>query len=189
MRYTRESVVLGGNTPLPMDVYGAQIIEASIKTGQKENAKPTLRVTLELINPPSVTVGGQTYAVAGRRVFMMPNLLESDVPYGLGVIMQGLDKSGFDYTRFNPEGEFDTDKVSALVGHKLSIACGSKEEFLTRPAKDGEATEMVEQGVSSVYIRDSKGERISRGHFIVNKRGMSPGWGDIVGPYDDGSKF
>ena len=189
MRYARESVVLGGNTPLPMDVYGAQIIEATIKTGQKENAKPTLRVTLELINPPSVTVGGQTYSVAGRRVFMMPNLLDSDVPYGMGAIMQGLDKSKFDYTRFNPEGEFDTDKVAAMVGHKLLISCGTKEEFLTRPAKEGEPTEVVEQGVSSVYIRDNKGERMSRGHFVVNKKGQSPGWNDIVGPYDDGAAF
>lgn len=184
---------MSGNTPILSDVYDVQITEATVKVGKKEGAQPTLRCTCEIINPPSVVVAGRTYATAGRKFFMMPNSIDPSLGYGLGQIQAGLEKSKFDFTKFNPEGELDTDMFVALVGHKMSMALCSKEEFYTRPATAGETPEVDVNGEACIFLKDPKtGEKLSKGHFIVNNRGQSPGWGDVIGPAlsdSEGSKF
>lgn len=185
----KESMVLGGRTPLPLNRYSAEIKKAEVKTGRKEGAQPTLRISCEIIGPPSVEVNGLTYAAAGRWFNFMPNSIDPSVNWGLGRVQQGLEKSEFDFKKFNPAGDIDTDAFHVLVGHKFDIKLQTKEEFETRPCMAGERTEVSVGGEGHVYIRNARGEKLSKGHYVYNEKGVNPGWDDIVGPYMEDGGF
>jgi hypothetical protein len=188
-RYSKADIVQGGLTPVPKDNYTVRISEASVKTAQREDAKPTLRTTVEIVYPESVVHSGTTYVIAGRKFFMMANGIDPSEPYGLGVIQAALEKSKFDFTKFNPEGEIDTDQFFKLAGHTMAMVFSSREAFQTRPAQEDETAELKVGGVGHVYIKDTKGNKLSRGWEIINDRNMSPGWSDVVGPGEEVGGF
>lgn len=180
-KVSKESMVIGGLTPIPNDRYTVVIKQAECKTAAGVDKdgnpkKPTLRVKLEIIAPPSVVYNGETYAAAGRILFMMPNSIDPSVDYGLGRIQVGLEKSKFDFTKMNEEGELELpEKCMALVGHKMDIYLDSHEEFAMRPFTQEEKDNGA-QGTETYRLDQVTGERISRGWRI------DASWDDVCGP-------
>jgi hypothetical protein len=181
MKVSRSDIIQGGLTPIPTDRYTVEVVEANVVTNPANN-KVTLRVNAKIVSPPVVEVNGQKYEIAGRRFYFMPNVIDPSVAYGLGQIVGGLEKSEFDMDRITDQGDIDTDLFkSALPGHRMDMILGSKEDFMTR-APNAEEIEAGTPSNSRVDCLDNKGQKISKGYIIVNDRGQSPGWGNVVGP-------
>lgn len=185
-RFKRSDILMGGLFELPRDRYTARILEVKSSTSEKGN--PTARLTCEIIAPEQLQIGDQNYNLAGRRFWPMPVLLDPTVDYGLGVLIKFLDDTGFDYTKFNPEGEIDTDRLDVLVGHTFDVQLSSREQFRERASTAEEVAELqkdkakaflvanAEVGKYSVYMTDGAGERLSKGWQIQCRLD------DVLGP-------
>lgn len=183
----KSEIILGGRTQLPTGIYGVMLETVEVKTGQKEGARPTLRVKCKIIAPLTIEVAGETHNIAGRTFDMMPNLIDPSVEYGLGKIVQGLQVSGFDFEKFGAGGDIDDEKFHVLTGHKMQMSLSSYEAVKNRPA----TPEELAANPAERYIpqRDLKGNVITAGWFIcspVMQKGqhVSAGWQDVVGPCD-----
>jgi len=181
MKVSRSDIIQGGLTPIPTDRYTVEIVEASVVTNPANN-KTTLRASAKIVSPPVVEVNGQKYEIAGRRFYFMPNMIDPSLSYGLSQIIQGLEKSEFDMDKVTDGDDIDTDLFkTGLVGHRMDMILGSKEDFMTR-APNAEEIAAGTPSNARVDCVDNKGQKISKGYVIVNDRGQSPGWGNVVGP-------
>jgi len=185
----RSEIILGGRIQIPEGIYGVEIVAAEVKIGQKEGARPTLRVDAIIIEPSSVVVGGHTHQVIGRKFQFMPCLIDSSVDYGLGAIIQGLQTSNFNFDKFGADGEVDTEKFHVLSGHRMQMHLSSYEDVKSRPATDDELRANPTQ--RRVPLKDLHGNTISGGWFVCSPKKskgefVSPGWADVIGGLDDG---
>lgn len=181
----KNEIILGGKSPLPEGIYGVEILSAEVKVGQKEGARPTLRVEAQIIAPLTVEVAGEVHKVAGRKVFFMPCLIDPSLDYGLGVIIKGLQISGFDFQKFGADGDINDEKFHVLAGHKMQMHLSSYEDVLTRAATSAELRE--DPSKTRLPLRDLNGQLISHGWKICSptkSKGeyQSPGWQNVVGP-------
>jgi hypothetical protein len=184
----KNEIILGGRSGLPEGIYGVEIKSAEVKVGQKENARPTLRIEAEIIAPLSIEVAGETHKVAGRKVFFMPCLVDPSLDYGLGVIIKGLQVSGFPFEKFGADGDVDDEKFHVLAGHKMQMHLSSYEDVLTRAATQAELR--ADPSKTRHPLKDLNGNVISHGWKICSptkSKGeyQSPGWQNVVGPFDD----
>ncbi len=183
----RNEIILGGRTQLPPGIYGVMIKTVEVKTGTREGARPTLRVTCKIIAPETITVAGETHSIVGREFDMMPNLIDPSVEYGMGKIIQGLTVSNFDFEKFGAGGNVDDEKFHVLTGHKMQMALSSYEGVRKREATPEELRANPTQ--KKVPLLDLNGKIISNGWFVCspNKQKdehVSAGWQDVVGPCD-----
>lgn len=166
----KSEMVRAGKNPIPLNVYTIRCVKAEYKTAQptteKPEPKPTLRTTWEIIDPPQVTVNGETYDILGQKFFMAAQNVDPSNPNGLGVVQQALERGDFDFTKFNPQGDLDTDRLPiALLGWCVRCELQSKEDF----AKLSDGT----------VIKDSRGNAFSRGHVV------NPWFSNIIAPADE----
>ena len=169
-RYSKSDIVLGGMGPLPLDSYTVKCIDVKkdMTKGNAEKNKspqPAAYFQFEIIAPQQVTVGGSTFQIAGRKFKPMPVVLDPSVPWGIGQLTSALERSQFDMTAFNPEGEFDDDNLKALLGWTCQMQLHTEESFKMRPVTPDE----IEAGAAptaKVPMTDGNGERISNGHWV-----------------------
>ena len=180
---------LGSRGSIPEQVYGVEILSAEVKTG--DSGKTTARVKAQIIYPLTVEIGGEVQKVVGRPFDFMPTLTDPSVEYGLPAIRAGLEAGGFDFTKFNEDGNIDPDQFHKLVGFKCQMHLSSYEDVRTRKATPEELA--ANPAAKYVAITDLKGKPISGGWRICSPKkskgnNISPQWSDIVGPFDgDGS--
>jgi len=182
----KSELALGSRGPIPEQVYAVEVMSTEVKTSP-DSGKTTLRVKAQIIYPLSVQIGGEPVKTAGRQFDFMPCLTDADLDYGLPAIKAGLEASGFDFTKFNEQGDIDPDRFDKLVGHKFQMHLSSFEDKRTRKATAEELN--ATPGQKYVPILDLKGNQISGGWKICSPRkskgnSVSPSWGDIVGPWD-----
>lgn len=187
MSIPKSEIVLASAFGIPEGIYGVEIIEVEVKFGKKENAKECLHAKCKIIAPESVEVGGEPRQVIGRQFFLMPNVTDPSVDYGLGRILEGLTVSGFDFSKFNEKGEIDLQRIHVLVGHKMQMHLSSYEDIRTRAATDEERR--ANPSSARVPLKDLKGKLISGGWKICapkKSKGeyVSPSWQEVVGAYD-----
>ena len=186
----KSELALGSRGPIPEQVYAVEVLSAEVKTSS-DSGKTTLRVNAQIIHPLTVTVAGEESKVVGRRFDFMPTLTDADLDYGLPAIKAGLGAGGFDFHKFNEDGNIDPDRFDKLVGWKCQMHLSSFEDKRTRKATAEELANNPSQ--KYVPILDLKGNQISGGWKICSPRkskgnNVSPSWGDIVGAWDgDGS--
>jgi len=185
----KSELALGSRGSIPEQVYGVEILSAEVKTG--DSGKTTARVKAQIIYPLTVEIGGEQQKVVGRPFDFMPTLTDPSVEYGLPAIRAGLEAGGFDFTKFNEDGNIDPDQFHKLVGFKCQMHLSSYEDVRTRKATPEELA--ANPAAKYVPITDLKGRPISGGWRICSPKkskgnNISPQWSDIVGPFDgDGS--
>ena len=182
----QSELALGNRGSIPEQVYAVEILSTEVKQSDT-SGKTTLRIRAQIIYPLSVEIGGSPVKTAGRPFDFMPTLTDADLDYGLPAIKAGLEASGFDFTKFNEQGDIDPDKFAALIRHKFQMHLSSFEDKRTRKATADELANNPSQ--KYVPILDLKGNQISGGWKICSPRkskgnSVSPSWGDIVGPWD-----
>ena len=171
-RYSKSDIVLGGMGPLPLDSYTVKCIDVKkdMTKGDAEKGKspqPAAYFQFEIIAPQQVTVGGSIYQIAGRKFKPMPVVLDPSVPWGIGQITGALERSQFDMTAFNPEGEFDDDAegLKKMLGWTCQMQLHTEESFKMRPVTP-EEIEAGAKPTAKVPMTDGNGERISNGHWV-----------------------
>ena len=185
----KHELALGSRGSIPEQVYGVEILSAEVKTG--DSGKTTARVKAQIIYPLTVEIGGEVQKVVGRPFDFMPTLVDPSVEYGLPAIRAGLEAGGFDFKKFNEDGNIDPDQFHKLVGFKCQMHLSSFEDVRTRKATPEELA--ANPATKYVAITDLKGKPISGGWRICSPKkskgnNINPQWSDIVGPFDgDGS--
>lgn len=168
MRISKQDMVMGGMSPLPEDTYTVRCIEATKAMSKGNNGKtPKLcaYTKWEIISPAEVVVGGTRYAAAGRSFKPMPHVLDASVPYGTGALVQALERGGFDFNKFEAEGDFDDDRIGALVGFTCQMTLRTEESFKTRVPNADELAEGTPPA-TRIPVLDGNGDPVSNGHYI-----------------------
>jgi hypothetical protein len=176
---SKSDLVMGDNSPLTKDRYTVRVLEAVIKPTKKGDS--ALNTKVEIVSPKTINVGGTTYNCAGRRFYLMPNLIDPSVAWGLGQIQAALEKSEFDFQKFGAGGDIDTDRFGCLVGHEMDMVLQTVEDYMTREATAAEVASGAAQPGGKVNLLDTKGQPILRAYAVVGNNGKNVGWADVIG--------
>jgi hypothetical protein len=160
-KYGKTDYILGGFCAIPRNRYTVRILKAE-KNIAKTSGNPKAQLTCEIIAPEHVEINGETYAIAGRQ-FVIHQTLVPNEPWGVGQLIKGLQKAGFDFKKFNEEEELDDDKLVVLEKFCFDILLSSEENKQTRPPTEEEKAE----GKNELQpILDGEGKEIKLGWNI-----------------------
>lgn len=171
MRIAKQNLIVGVGQQIPTSICCAVITEC--KAGTTNNGDPKWVITYLVYAPETTEFDGRPVALAGTTGTLHQNINPSSKG-GASVLFEKLEVSGFDFTKFNPEGELDTDMPGALVGHAFSIAVSSRQKLVQKTQTEAEKAE----GKKREYLLGADGKPISLGYEIDAGIGLQ----NVVGP-------
>lgn len=184
---SRETIVDSGlRVQIPNTLFACRIVSAKTESKGKDEArgciKRSLKTQVEILSPEEVSIGGgKSLDVAGLRFWLTPQRVEPETLkefWAFPRVKNALDKSGFDWDKFE-DGEWDDEKVGEhLVGHTMYINTTCAPRWLTRQLSEEERTTIASGGVV-----DNLAEGGQRVHQIINGAKAYDGY-QIVADWD-----
>lgn len=178
-KYNKDSVVFGDGSEIPTGVYTIRITAMEKKKSSKGNMM--IRASGEIVDPPTVTIGDKTVAVAGRRPRDWYNVLDPSSTFGVSRLVEGLTRGGLDPVEVQglDEGElFDDDNLQPFIGKLLQMTVKCTPKYLMRPPTQQE----ISQGVTGYQqLLDKNNQPLSQGFQLETD------WSMVVGPADSGN--
>ena len=168
--YKKEEVNYGGSCELPKDRYTVRIVSVTKK--QSSTNKPMAIFKVEIVAPEQVTINGLPHNIGGRQ-FAFNQMLDPVEDYGVGRLIAGLERAGFDFSVFEADGALDDDKLPKLNGFCFDMILGSRPRYAQRPPSEAEKVAGKKEYID---ILDASGKRIMMGYEVTG------GFADVVGP-------
>jgi hypothetical protein len=120
-------------------------------------------IQCEIIAPESIQVGNDNVTIAGRTLTIY-NVLDPASGWGVDRLWGALERSNFDFNKFEADGDFDDAKLSVLAGHTMDMILSSEPQYARKPVTQDEREKGIREGQ---IIKDAEGRDILLGYRVV----------------------
>lgn len=160
MLIAKTDTVMGGRCPIPTQLGRVRV--CATKFGlSKEKKNPMTTLTLEIVEPETITVGEESFNVVGRQfnwwLVHNPELVGAQSESSQAGVLKLCEK-----LQIEVGDSYDTDlHKEYFLGREFDIVLTSEEDVKRYPAKAGERV--------GAPILDAEGKPISNGWFITSR--------------------